>query len=130
MVNTSRDGEITEKEGVLPVLFFCDNLMFGVQLQNMARGVGRQHITVKLGAPLPDGSMLVVDIDARRDWESAIREATERGIPVVAFGPHTNSEARRRAKEAGASRVLANGNLTRELPAVLRSLGKAKNSTM
>ncbi len=126
MINTNRDDEITEKEGALPVLLFYDNLMFGVQLQNMARQAGWRHITVKPGAPLPDGSMLVVDIDARSDWESAIREAMQNGIPVLAFGPHTNTEARRRAKEAGASRVLANGNLTRDLPGVLRSLGGSK----
>jgi len=126
MINTNRDNEITEKEGALPVLLFYDNLMFGVQLQNMTRQAGLRHVTVKPGAPLPDGLMLVVDIDARSDWESAIREAMQSGIPVVAFGPHTNSEARKRAKEAGASRVLSNGNLTRDLPAVLRSLGDGK----
>ena len=110
----------------MPVLLFCDNLMFGVQLQNMARQTGHRYITVKPDLPLPEGSMLVVDIDARSDWEAAIRDATQKGIPVVAFGPHTNTEARRRAKEAGASRVLANGNLTRDLPLILRSLGEGE----
>jgi hypothetical protein len=124
MINTNRDDEITE--GALPVLLFYDNLMFGVQLQNMVRQAGRRYFTLKPGAPLPAGSMLVVDIDARSNWESAIREATQNGIPVVAFGPHTNAKARRRAKEAGALRVLSNGNLTRDLPAVLRSLGEDK----
>ncbi len=126
MINTNRDNEITEKEGTLPVLLFCDNLMFGVQLQNMARQAGLRHVTVKPGLPLPEGSLLVVDIDARSDWEFAIRDATQRGIPVVAFGPHTNAEARKRAKGAGASRVLSNGNLTRDLPAILRSLGDSR----
>ena len=112
-----------DKEVTLPVLLFYDNLMFGVQLQNMARQAGQQHVTVKPGVPLPEGSMLVVDIDARSDWEAAIREAAQRELPVVAFGPHTNAEARKRAREAGASRVLSNGNLTRELPPILRSLG-------
>ena len=126
MIDAHRDNDIVEKGGTPPVLLFCDNLMFGVQLQNMARQAGQRHVTVKPGVPLPEGSMLVADIDARSDWESAIREATQRGIPVVAFGPHTNTEARRRAKEAGASRVLANGNLTRELPAILRTLREGK----
>jgi hypothetical protein len=126
MIQTNRDNEITEKEGTIPVLLFYDNLMFGVQLQNMARQAGQRHVTVKPGLPLPEGLMLVVDIDARSDWEAAIREATQKGIPVVAFGPHTNVEARKGAKEAGASRVLANGNLTRDLPAILRSLGDGR----
>ena len=124
MIDASRENEAGEKEGTLPVLLFCDNLMFGVQLQNMARQAGQRHITIKPGATLPEGSLLVVDIDARSDWEAAIREATQRHIPVVGFGPHTNVDARRRAKEAGASRVLANGNLTRDLPPILRSLGQ------
>lgn len=128
MINKNDDNANMETGGTLPVLLFCDNLMFGVQLQNMARHAGQPYLTAKPGAPLPSGSMLVVDIDARSDWESAIREATSRGIPVIAFGPHTNSEARRRAKEAGASRVLANGNLTRDLPAVLRSLGSTQET--
>ena len=123
MRDAKEDSEIAEEEVTLPVLLFYDNLMFGVQLQNMARQAGQQYITVKSELPLPEGSLLVVDIDARSDWESAIRDATKRGLPVVAFGPHTNTEARKRAKEAGASRVLANGNLTRDLPAILRSLG-------
>ncbi len=126
MIDSKDEKAKLEKEGALPVLLFYDNLMFGVQLQNMARQAGRRHITVKPGAPLPDGSILVVDIDARSDWESAIREAMRSGILVVAFGPHTNTEARRRAKEAGASRVLSNGNLTRDLPPVLRSLGEGE----
>ena len=124
MIDANRDKDIVEKEGTLPILLFCDNLMFGVQLQNMARQAGQRHVTLKPGLPMPEGSMLVVDIDARSDWESAIREARQRGIPVVGFGPHTNADARKRAKEAGASRVLSNGNLTRDLPAILRSMGE------
>ncbi len=104
------------------VLLFCTDLMFGVQLQNMARGAGVRHVTVRPGGDLPRGDMMVVDLASRGDWEGAVRQAKSRGIPVVAFGPHMDSEGRRKAREAGASRVLANSNLTRDLPAILLAL--------
>src|SRR5215212_8929430 len=100
------------------LLFFTD-LMFGVQLQNMARASGFKHVTVRPGAPLPKGDVLVVDLSARGDWEGAIRDAAGRGTPVIAFGPHMDADARKRAKQAGASRVLANSNLARDLPGIL-----------
>jgi hypothetical protein len=105
------------------LLFFTD-LMFGVQLQNMARATGFTCVTVRPGAPLPPGDVLVVDLAARGDWEEAIRQAAARGTPVIAFGPHMDTAARKRAKEAGASRVLANSNLARDLPSILRETRK------
>ncbi|HYO49601.1 MAG TPA: hypothetical protein VEW94_07085 [Chloroflexia bacterium] len=104
------------------VLLYCTDLMFGVQLQNMARAAGLRYLTARPNAPLPAASMMVVDLAARGDWEGAIREAVGRGVKVVAFGPHMDAESRRRAKEAGASRVLANSNLTRDLPGILAEL--------
>jgi hypothetical protein len=104
------------------VLLFCTDLMFGVQLQNMARAGGLRHVTVRPGAALPDGDALVVDLAARGDWEGAIREAAGRGMPVVAFGPHMDAASRKRAKAAGASRVLANSNLARDLPGILKAI--------
>ncbi len=103
-------------------LLLCTDLLFAVQLQNMARKAGLRHLTARPGAPLPDGDVLVVDLAARADWEAAIAQARERGIEVVAFGPHMDSDGRRRAKQAGASRVLANSNLARDLPLILREV--------
>jgi hypothetical protein len=103
----------------LPLLLFCTDLMFTVQLQNMARKAGLRPLVVKPGAPLPPGDMLVVDLSSRADWEQPIREARERGTTVLAFGPHMDAAGRKRAKEAGAQRVLANSNLQRDLPGIL-----------
>ncbi|HYP40328.1 MAG TPA: hypothetical protein VEX13_08200 [Chloroflexia bacterium] len=113
-----------EKGAVEPptVLLYCTDLMFGVQLQNMARAAGLRYLTARPNAPLPDAGLMVVDLASRGDWEAAISEAAARGVKVVAFGPHMDAEGRRRAKEAGASRVLANSNLTRDLPGILAEL--------
>jgi hypothetical protein len=117
-------GVVGEEVAVGPpiVLLYCTDLMFGVQLQNMARAAGLRYVTARRDAPLPDAGMMVVDLASRGDWEGAIREAVARGVKVVAFGPHMDAEGRRRAKEAGAARVLANSNLARELPVIFAEL--------
>ena len=119
-----KQNETDEKGVVEPptVLLYCSDLMFGVQLQNMARAAGLRCLTARPNAPLPDAGMMVVDVASRGDWEGAIREAAARGVKVVAFGPHMDAEGRRRAKEAGASRVLANSNMARDLPVIFAEL--------
>jgi len=118
------ENAATEQFGALQpvVLLFCTDLMFGVQLQNMVRKAGLRAVNVKPGAPLPPGDLLVVDLAARADWDEPIKAAVQRGTRVVAFGPHMDAAARRRAKDAGAWRVLANSNLQRDLPAILLAL--------
>ena len=114
-----------EHEDAQPrALLFYTDLMFGVQLLNMARKAGFEAVTVKPDRTdaRQEGSVLVVDMGARADWEGAIRHARAGGIPVIAFGSHMDTEARRRAREAGAARVLTNSNLARDLPGILRGL--------
>lgn len=122
--NTSHS---TESGAASPAvaLLLCTDLMFGVQLQNMAKHSGLKPVNVRPGSPLPDGDILVVDLGTRGDWESMVREATSRGIKVVAFGPHMDAESRTKAKAAGAARVLANSNLARDLPIILKEINHA-----
>lgn len=107
-------------------LLLCADLMFAVQLQNIARTEGYRPLTLRPGATLPAAAAVLVvnlaDLGRTPTWESPVREAAARQIPVIAFGPHIDTDLRRSAKEAGASRVLANSNLTRDLPVILRSL--------
>jgi hypothetical protein len=110
-------------------LLFCTDLMFGVQLQNMARASGLRPVMLRPGSPLPACDVMIVDLTARADWEAAIREAVSQGVHVVAFGPHMDSAARRKAKEAGAGRVLANSNLARDLPGILAEIRDAKRDS-
>ena len=46
------------------------------------------------------------------DWEAAIRMASLQSIPVLAFGSHMDLEARAKALEAGATKVVANSKFT------------------
>jgi hypothetical protein len=128
MDSSEKSNPETEKSGKTQpeprgvALLFCTDLMFGVQLQNMARKAGLRPETLRPGAPLPHADVLVVDLAVRGDWEQLIKEAAARSMPIVAFGPHINADARRTAKAAGASRVLANSNLERDLPIILKEI--------
>lgn len=108
-------------EGRVALLLYSD-LMFGTELQAISRKAGFRPVALRLGSELPAGDILVVDLTARGDWASSIRAAFARNTPVVAFGPHIDADARRKAKEAGAGRVLSNGNLARVLPNILKEL--------
>jgi CheY-like chemotaxis protein len=73
--------------------------------------------------PRPD--LVLVGLAAsRQDWEHQVRliraHPEAAAVPIVAFGPHRDLEARNRALAAGADRVLANSALMLALPALLR----------
>src|SRR3989442_9627829 len=59
------------------------------------------------------------------DWEVAIRRARETSLPVLAFGSHMDLEAREKAIQAGAQRVVANSKFTSDMPGLVqRMLGE------
>ena|SRR2546426_7907523 len=54
------------------------------------------------------------------DWEAAIREARKHALPVLAFGSHMDLEAREKALQAGAQRVVANSKFTTDMPGLVQ----------
>ena len=56
------------------------------------------------------------------NWEAAIRQAREHGLPVLAFGSHMDLEARAKALQAGAGRVVANSKFTSDMPGLVRRM--------
>jgi DNA-binding response OmpR family regulator len=56
------------------------------------------------------------------DWERAIRQARAHGLPVLAFGSHMDLEAREKALQAGAQRVVANSKFTSDLPGLVKRM--------
>lgn len=56
------------------------------------------------------------------DWAEAIRQARARGYPVLAFGSHMDLDARTRAIEAGAQRVVANSKFTSDMPGLVKRM--------
>ena len=56
------------------------------------------------------------------DWEAAIRAARANSLPVLAFGSHMDLEARAKALEAGAQKVVANSKFVSDMPGLVRRL--------
>jgi hypothetical protein len=56
------------------------------------------------------------------DWEAAIRQARALDYSVLAFGSHVDLEAQTRARQAGASRVVANSRFASDMPGLVRRL--------
>ena len=64
------------------------------------------------------------------DWETAIRKARAAGLKVLAFGSHMDLEARSKALEAGAQRVVANSKFTSDMPGLVqRMLNETESET-
>lgn len=56
------------------------------------------------------------------DWEAAIRKACNAHIPVLAFGSHMDLEARAKALQAGAQRVVANSKFSSDMPGLVQRM--------
>jgi DNA-binding response OmpR family regulator len=56
------------------------------------------------------------------NWEEAIRKARAHGFPVLAFGSHMDLEARAKALQAGAQRVVANSKFTSDMPGLVQRM--------
>ena len=63
------------------------------------------------------------------DWEEAIRQARNRDIPVLAFGSHVDLEARTKALQAGAQRVVANSKFSRDMPGLVQRMLSQSEAT-
>lgn len=69
----------------------------------------------------PRPALAIINISiAGVDWETAIRQARAQEIPVLAFGSHVDLEAQKKARAAGAQRVLANSRFSSDMPEVVK----------
>lgn len=53
------------------------------------------------------------------DWRAVVSLARERGVPVIVYAPHIDTETQTAARAAGATRVIANSKLGADLPALV-----------
>ncbi|HLX39866.1 MAG TPA: hypothetical protein VKR42_05010 [Ktedonobacteraceae bacterium] len=68
-------------------------------------------------------ALVIIDTaTAGVDWEAAIRQAGEQHIPVLAFGSHMDLEARAKALQAGAQRVVANSKFSSDMPGLVQRM--------
>lgn len=95
----------------------ASDLFFADRLGNALRSLGHQGRVVDLSIEhdlqIPQGvELVVVDLEAGESALTIIRAARVTGLPVLAFGPHTDLALREAALAAGASQVVAKSKLT------------------
>jgi DNA-binding response OmpR family regulator len=116
------------------VLALERDLFFAVKIRDTLRHLALETIVVRdlaafsralagQNAPAAPPALAIVDISTPGvAWDEAIRQARQHGLPVLAFGPHVDVEARARALAAGAQRVVSNARLSSSLASLVQAL--------
>jgi DNA-binding NarL/FixJ family response regulator len=106
------------------------DLLFASRLASVVTRAGGSFATARtveeLRARQDSPALVLVDLNARGlDLAAAVRSAREAGAgAVVAYGPHMDVAARRRALDAGCDRWLANSKLFESLPELIATSEK------
>jgi DNA-binding response OmpR family regulator len=114
------------------ILALEKDLFFAVKIRDTLRHHEMEAQTVRTLEKFEQGltttdegkpALVIVDIAIQGvDWEEAIRRARAKGYPVLAFGSHMDLEARARALQAGARRVVANSKFASDMPGLIRRM--------
>jgi DNA-binding response OmpR family regulator len=114
------------------ILALEKDLFFSVKMRDTLRHYDMQVKTVRnlpafeqnLATTGEEQPVLVIVNTATTgvDWEAAIRQARSVGLNVLAFGSHMDLEARSKALDAGAQRVVANSKFTSDMPGLVRRM--------
>jgi DNA-binding NarL/FixJ family response regulator len=95
------------------VALVSDDLMFASRLSTTMRHAGGSAVMVT-GDAVPDVTVLFVDLNTATDRRLALisRVHAERpDLEIVGFSHHGDLDMRRRARAAGATRVVNNGSI-------------------
>jgi hypothetical protein len=103
--------------------------MFQSRVREQAAALGYDAHVPDTAATLRDAlagaGLLVLDLHVTGiDWRDAVAAAQERGVPVLAFGRHTEASLLREARDLGCDRVVPRSELAEELSVIL---SEAKN---
>ena len=114
------------------ILALEKDLFFSVKMRDTLHHHGMEVTTVRtlpafeqrLSATGDERPALVIVNTATQgvNWEAAIRQARAQGLPVLAFGSHMDLEARAKALEAGAGKVVANSKFTSDMPGLVKRM--------
>ena len=114
------------------ILALEKDLFFAVKMRDTLQHHGMRVITARklaafeqqLAAVGNERPSLVIVNTATQgvDWAAAIRQARASGYPVLAFGSHMDLDAREKALEAGAQRVVANSKFTSDMVGLVQRM--------
>jgi DNA-binding response OmpR family regulator len=110
------------------ILALEKDLFFSVKMRDTLRHYDMEVKTARTLAAFEQGlgdkpALVIVNIATPGvDWEAAIRQARVNGFSVLAFGSHMDLEAREKALQAGAGRVVANSKFTSDMPGLVQRM--------
>ena len=114
------------------ILALEKDLFFAVKMRDTLQRQGMRVITARTLAAFEQQlaavgderpALVIVNIATQGvDWATAIRQARASGYPVLAFGSHMDLDARAKALEAGAQRVVANSKFTSDMPGLVQRM--------
>lgn len=119
--NGSTPGD-TERRALLldPDLFFAVKVSATLKRMGMETTIVRQMSEWTRQLAVGGYSIALVNLAARGvAGNDAISGARLAGLPIIAYGPHSDTEAQAQARTAGASRVIANSKLATDLPRII-----------
>jgi DNA-binding response OmpR family regulator len=107
----------------LSIIALEKDLFFSVKIRDTLRHHDMDATIVRtlpafeqLIAGTQQPALVIINTASRGvDWEAAIRSARAKGIPVLAFGSHMDLEARTKALQAGAQKVVANSKFASDM---------------
>jgi DNA-binding NtrC family response regulator len=115
-----------EEPGGRSVLLLDTDLFFSVKITDTLKHAGYTTATVRGEADFaralaerPPAVALVNTAARGIDFRRAIRLACDAEVPIIAFGSHVDVRTQEEARQAGATRVIANSRLAGDLPGVL-----------
>jgi DNA-binding NtrC family response regulator len=124
------DEDEKDRVVTIRILALEKDLFFAVKMRDTLRYYEMEVTTVRtltafeqhLTAEERPALVIVNTATKGIDWEEAIRQARAQGLPVLAFGSHMDLEARAKALNAGALRVVANSKFTSDMPGLVRRM--------
>jgi hypothetical protein len=110
------------------IIAITGDLMFHSRLEQHVRALGYDFVTPSDAEALREAvdaapALAILDLHAISvGWREAASIAKQRGIPVLAYGRHTEAGLLRDARVAGCDRVVPRSQLVGELPTLLSEI--------
>jgi hypothetical protein len=121
-----------EKHPAGAIAVFSRDVFFGMRIRTVVQALGYalsisseipafvSHLNDVADLPV----LALVDFNQPVDW-SQLAPVLASGVPVVAFGSHTDVDGFRAAKAAGVARVVSNGEFSRSLADLVAKYARA-----
>ena len=113
------------------ILVIVTDLMFQSRLREHVSAMGSEVVVGDTLAAVREAlnertALAILDLHVSGvDWRQAVELAKEAGVPVLAFGRHTEAPLLRAARDAGCERVVPRSTLVAELPQLIEELRRA-----